>query len=134
MAQQVPVDSRRAQLVQGCCALSLFSKEKSVQILSILWGPSCQAPTCWTIYPGKFAQRLYYSNRTPLGKREQSIVYLMGFKRMEISVSVRMTACWQLPTNYIHYHSRASGLPSKHTTQYMQRAQQKLTMASAGMK
>lgn len=34
----------------------------------------------------------------PVRKTEQSIVYLLGFKRMETSVSMRMTACWQPPT------------------------------------
>lgn len=57
------------------------------------------------------------------GEKEQLTVYLMGFKRMVLSVSMRMTAYWQTPTNY---RSRVLGLPSKHPAQYMQRAQQEL--------
>lgn len=57
------------------------------------------------------------------GEREQPTVYLMGFKRMVLSVSMRMTACWQTPTNH---RSRVLGLPSKHPAQYMQGAQQEL--------
>lgn len=49
--------------------MSQTSKYKSIQTLSLLWGPS--SPTGWKKHPGKSAQRLIYSKGALVEHAEQ---------------------------------------------------------------